>query len=254
MLKRWLPVSAAILWAVSAWAQSVEQIEIFGGYSYAARDFSGGTIPSSSLNRGRTASVNLKFLPRLGLVSDVAGYYNHQGAGTCGGGLISCSSNVYNNNNGRVSAGSWFGSDDVRHQSPGAGKGARRVQAEIWTYRIGDCRAICCRRAVGGESDAGRASQGDSPLTTAGPSHVRMSPFDHAQGSQGSSPRIYFLRLLFSSSFGSARKCCTLAITVSCFPARSTVSLRSWPGWPSSMDQTCPMVESGTGVLSTATR
>ena len=93
MLRRWTLISAIIFCAVSSWAQ--DHIEVFGGYSFAARDFSGGTIPASTLHRGWNASLNLNFYPRLGFVSDVAGYYNHQGAGTCNGGLTSCSSNVH---------------------------------------------------------------------------------------------------------------------------------------------------------------
>src|SRR5579863_1679448 len=60
--------------------------------------------------------------------------------------------------------------------------------------------------------------------------------------------------LLSFSSGGSPRKCRTLAVTSNFLPSRSRVSLRSCPGVPSSSDQTCPMVESGTGTPSTATR
>ena len=96
MLKRLLLILAGMLWCVSGWAQSSDHVEVFGGYSYAARDFSGGTIPVSALNRGWNASLNLKLNRPLGIVSDFGGYYNHENSsGVCIGGMTSCSSKVY---------------------------------------------------------------------------------------------------------------------------------------------------------------
>ena len=64
----------------------------------------------------------------------------------------------------------------------------------------------------------------------------------------------YFRLFLVSSSGTTPRKCCTFAATTNCFPARSIVSLRSCPGVPPSIAQTCPMVDPLTGISLTATR
>jgi len=51
--------------AVSGWAQSADRVEIFGGYSYAMNDFTGGTLYNSqtSLNRGWNVSANFRLNP-----------------------------------------------------------------------------------------------------------------------------------------------------------------------------------------------
>ena len=48
----------------------------------------------------------------------------------------------------------------------------------------------------------------------------------------------YFLFFFAGSSGASARKCCTCAVTMNCFPARSIVSRRSCPGVPPNNDHT----------------
>jgi hypothetical protein len=76
--------------------KSSDRAELFGGYSYAARDFSSGTIGNGGLKRGWNASLNLKFSRVLGFVSDFGGHYNHQNSGgVCAGGVASCSSSAY---------------------------------------------------------------------------------------------------------------------------------------------------------------
>ncbi len=86
MLRGWLLILAGMLCSVGGWAQSADHVEIFGGYSYAARDFSGGTIPTSALTRGWNASLSLKLNRSLGIVSDFAGYYNPENSsGLCSG-------------------------------------------------------------------------------------------------------------------------------------------------------------------------
>src|SRR5215469_1021390 len=93
MLRRWWWILPAMLWCVVGWAQSYDKVEVFGGYSFAARDFSGGTLPISTMPLGWNASVNLKINRLIGIVSDVAGY--HHSENSCGGGLSSCSSSSY---------------------------------------------------------------------------------------------------------------------------------------------------------------
>ncbi len=88
-------LAVVLLFAGAALAQTVDRVEIFGGYSFAPRDFSGGTIGQGGLKAGWNASVNFKFSRIAGLMADVSGYYKHQGAGSCNGGLTSCSAHVY---------------------------------------------------------------------------------------------------------------------------------------------------------------
>lgn len=96
MPKHWLLTFAVVFGSVGAWAQSSDHVEVFGGYSFAAKDFSGGTLPASSLNRGWNAAVNLKANRLFGFVADIAGYYNSLNTpGSCGGTLTSCSSSAY---------------------------------------------------------------------------------------------------------------------------------------------------------------
>jgi hypothetical protein len=52
MLRCWLVVLAAMLWCANGWAQSSDRIEVFGGYSYAARDISTGSIGTGGLKLG----------------------------------------------------------------------------------------------------------------------------------------------------------------------------------------------------------
>jgi hypothetical protein len=52
MLRCWLVVLAAMLWCANGWAQSSDRIEVFGGYSYAARDFNTGSIGTGGLKLG----------------------------------------------------------------------------------------------------------------------------------------------------------------------------------------------------------
>jgi hypothetical protein len=96
MLRCWLVVLAVMLSCANGWAQSGDRVEVFGGYSYAARDFSSGTIGNGGLKLGWNASLNLKYSRLLGFVSDFGGHYNHQNsAGVCAGGMTSCSSSGY---------------------------------------------------------------------------------------------------------------------------------------------------------------
>lgn len=93
MVRHWWWILPAMLWCAAGSAQSYDKGEVFGGYSFAARDFSGGTLPISTMHLGWNASVNLKVYPRIGFVADVAGYHLSQNA--CGGGATSCGSNAY---------------------------------------------------------------------------------------------------------------------------------------------------------------
>lgn len=98
MLKRSFLVLALTLWAACSWAQSGDHVEIFGGYSYARYDFTGGALyASGGLSRGWNASLNIKFKPRVGFESDLAGYYQHFGSnsGVCFRFGSSCGSSAY---------------------------------------------------------------------------------------------------------------------------------------------------------------
>jgi opacity protein-like surface antigen len=98
MRKCWLVVLAGVLWGTCSWAQSGDHVEIFGGYSYAARDFTGATLEqSTALTRGWNASLNLKFNRNVGFVSDVARYYLHfsNGNGPCLTPTGPCSTSAY---------------------------------------------------------------------------------------------------------------------------------------------------------------
>jgi hypothetical protein len=96
MLRCWLVILAAMVWCANGWAQSSDRVEVFGGYSYVARDFSSGTIGNGGLKLGWNASLNLKVGRLLGFVSDFGGHYNHQNSGgVCAGGMASCSSSGY---------------------------------------------------------------------------------------------------------------------------------------------------------------
>jgi opacity protein-like surface antigen len=94
---KWRALALVIVFStITCCAQTGSRAELFGGYSYAARDFSGGTIGTGSLNTGWNASLNIKVAPLVGLLSDFGGYYNHQNSsGVCGGGQTTCSSNVH---------------------------------------------------------------------------------------------------------------------------------------------------------------
>lgn len=96
MLRCWTVLLAGMLGCASGWAQSVDGFEVFGGYSYVARDFSAGAFGNGGLNLGWNASLNLKFSRVLGFVSDFGGHYKHQNSpGLCTGGMTSCSSSGY---------------------------------------------------------------------------------------------------------------------------------------------------------------
>ena len=64
---------AALLLVVSGWAQSADRVEIFGGYSFAKNDFTGGTLYNSqtSLNRGWNASANFRLTQLSQFVVDL---------------------------------------------------------------------------------------------------------------------------------------------------------------------------------------
>jgi len=96
MLRCWLVVLAGMLLSASGWARSGDRVEVFGGYSYVARDISSGSIGNGGLKLGWNASLDLKYSRLLGFVSDFGGHYNHQNsAGVCTGGMTSCSSSAY---------------------------------------------------------------------------------------------------------------------------------------------------------------
>jgi hypothetical protein len=79
-----------------AWAQSSDHVEIFGGYSFAAYDFTGGQIPPGALSHGWNAALNLKVKRPVGIVFDFGQFYNHNSSpGTCNGGRTSCSSKAF---------------------------------------------------------------------------------------------------------------------------------------------------------------
>ena len=94
MRRRCLLILAGMLWSVAGWAQSSDHVEVFGGYSFAARDFSSGNV--GTLHLGWNASVNLKLNRVLGVVADFGGHYSRQNsAGDCAFGMTSCNSRVY---------------------------------------------------------------------------------------------------------------------------------------------------------------
>lgn len=85
---------AGLLLAASGWGQSARRIEVYGGYSFAAKDFSGGMLSNgdTTLNRGWNASANIRLNPFSQFVADFGGYYL-PGRG-CNYGVSSCSSSV----------------------------------------------------------------------------------------------------------------------------------------------------------------
>lgn len=85
---------ALLLFAVSCWGQSADRVEIFGGYTFAAKDFTGGTLynNNTSLTRGWDASANFKLNPISQFVADYGGYYLP--LPFCNFGVTSCSSRV----------------------------------------------------------------------------------------------------------------------------------------------------------------
>ena len=93
MLRRWWWILPAVMWCACGWAQSHETAEVFGGYSFAVRDFASGTNPISTMPLGWNASVNLKATRLIGIVADVAGYRLSQNF--CSAGATSCSANGY---------------------------------------------------------------------------------------------------------------------------------------------------------------
>jgi hypothetical protein len=87
MVRRWLLILAGMLWCASCWAQSTDRVEVFGGYSYIARDISSGAIGTGGLKLGWNASLSLKFNRLLGFALDFGGHYKSQ--------TLSGNSNVY---------------------------------------------------------------------------------------------------------------------------------------------------------------
>jgi opacity protein-like surface antigen len=88
---------AALLLVVSGWAQSADRVEIFGGYSFAKNDFTGGTLYNSqtSLNRGWNASANFRLTQLSQFVVDYGGFYLPLSSGLCTAGGSSCSASVH---------------------------------------------------------------------------------------------------------------------------------------------------------------
>lgn len=82
--------------ALSCWGQSADRFEIFGGYSFAGNDFTGGTLYNNgtSLNRGWNASANIKINRFSQFVIDYGGYYLPLPSTSCNFGVNSCSSRV----------------------------------------------------------------------------------------------------------------------------------------------------------------
>lgn len=80
--------------AIGGWAQSADRVEIFGGYSYAMNDFTGGTLYNSqtSLNRGWNASANFRLNHFSQFVADYGGFYLPLSSDLCAFGGSSCSS------------------------------------------------------------------------------------------------------------------------------------------------------------------
>jgi opacity protein-like surface antigen len=92
MHKRYAFVPVLLL-AVSSWAQSADRVEIFGGYSHAMNDFTGGTLYNShtSLNRGWNVSANFRLNHFSQLVADYGGFYLPSPSGSCLPAGSSCS-------------------------------------------------------------------------------------------------------------------------------------------------------------------
>jgi hypothetical protein len=88
-------VLALSLLTARIWAQSAERVEIYGGYSYASNEFTGGTLTNNgSLTRGWNVSANVKLNRFSQFVADYGGYYLPLSSGFCIG-VSSCSSNVH---------------------------------------------------------------------------------------------------------------------------------------------------------------
>ena len=69
-------VLALSLLTARIWAQSAERVEIYGGYSYASNEFTGGTLNNNgSLTRGGNVSANFKLNRLSQFVADYGGYY-----------------------------------------------------------------------------------------------------------------------------------------------------------------------------------
>jgi|SRR5215469_264457 len=84
---------------VCGWAQSADRIEVFGGYSFASSDFTGGILynTTANLKRGWNASANFRLNSFAQLVADFGGYYLplSQAQGFCNFHVSSCSSSVH---------------------------------------------------------------------------------------------------------------------------------------------------------------
>jgi opacity protein-like surface antigen len=86
MLRCWLLALAAMLSGVSAWSQSTDRVEVFGGYSLVTGDFTGTFADRSThLLNGWNASANFKASRYFGLVADFSGYYPSYTYGGIGG-------------------------------------------------------------------------------------------------------------------------------------------------------------------------
>ncbi len=87
-----------LFWTVAGWAQAADRIEIYGGYSFAARDFTGGYLYNNKtmLDRGWNASANIKLNRVSQFVADFGGYYLplSNSAGFCNFGVNTCSTRV----------------------------------------------------------------------------------------------------------------------------------------------------------------
>jgi hypothetical protein len=89
-------VLVLLLCAVRCSAQSANRVEIYGGYSFANNDFTGGTLSNynTSLTRGWNASANFKLNRFSQFVADYGGYYLPLSSDHCGYLVSSCSSSA----------------------------------------------------------------------------------------------------------------------------------------------------------------
>jgi opacity protein-like surface antigen len=76
VLRFWLSALATMLCCVSAWAQSTDHVEVFGGYSFVTGDFTGTFADRSThLLNGWNASAAFKPNRFFSFVADFSGYY-----------------------------------------------------------------------------------------------------------------------------------------------------------------------------------
>lgn len=86
-----------LMLAVRCSAQSADRVEIYGGYSFANNEFTGGTLYNydTSLTRGWNASASFKLNTFSQFVADYGGYYLPLSSDQCGlPPVSSCSSSA----------------------------------------------------------------------------------------------------------------------------------------------------------------